>query len=60
MKNIEPFWVNVLIYFDPKIRSASGAPFGGIYFNFFSRFKFVIGAGGVRFVTFIINSIETN
>lgn len=47
-------------YFGPKIRSASGAPFGGTYFIFFSRFKFKAGPGGVRFVTFMISSIEEN
>jgi hypothetical protein len=43
-------------YFDPKIRSASGAPFGGIYFGFFSRFIFQAGTVAGRLVTFVINS----
>jgi len=48
----------IFTYFDPNIRSASGAPFGGIYFGFFSLLKFKPDAGGVRLVTFVINSIQ--
>ena len=48
------------VYLGPKIRSASGAPFDGTYFAFFSLFKFKAGPGDVRFVTFIIDSINQN
>ena len=40
-------------YFDPKIISTSGAPFGGTYFGFFSRLRFKAGPGPRRLVEFI-------
>jgi hypothetical protein len=42
------------------MRSASGAPFGGIYFGRFSRFKFDMGVDGVRLAVLIMNSIHVN
>lgn len=44
-------------YFVPKIISASGAPLGGTYLGFFSRFRFKIVVGAAaRLVTFCIKS----